>query len=75
MKLKSRYTDPLDWRHIGDPLAKSIVRDLIALDPKGRVHMSKLLAAEKRKARRIDARVDTKEAAREAARKLTGSKG
>jgi hypothetical protein len=31
MRLKARYTDPLDWGHIGDPLAKSIIRDLLAI--------------------------------------------
>jgi hypothetical protein len=41
MRLKARYTDSLDWGHIGDPLAKSIIRDLLAIG--GEVQASKEL--------------------------------
>jgi hypothetical protein len=46
MKLKARYVNDLDWGHIQDPMAKSIVRDLLALDPKAKVHTSELEAGE-----------------------------
>lgn len=41
LRLKARYTDSLDWGHIDDPLAKSIIRDLLAVG--GEVSASKEL--------------------------------
>jgi hypothetical protein len=36
LKLKARYTGPLDDGIIGDSLAESIIRDPLALDPEAR---------------------------------------
>lgn len=45
LKLKARYTEDLDWSNIQDPVAKSIIRDLLAMDRKPEPIASKRTAA------------------------------